>query len=67
MKLDPIDLPDDGLREVKRGETKRGSALFVVLENPQLIAQVAFEKSRRRTIGEQNFRRFHDCFAQVAA
>lgn len=67
MKLDPIDLPDDGMREVKRGKTKVGKAMFVVLENPQLIAQVAFEKSRRRTIGEQNFRRFHNCFEQVAA
>lgn len=58
MKLDPIDLSDDGMRETKRGKTKCGTAQFVCYENPQLIAMVAFEKSRRRTISEQNFRRF---------
>lgn len=71
MKLDPIDLKDDGMREQRHGEIGKGDliakALFVCHDNPQLIAQVAYEKSRRRTIRETNFRRFHDSFEQVAA
>jgi len=65
--IDPIELNDDGMRETQRGETKRGRAPFVCLNNPELIARVAFEKSRRRTIADTNFRRFHNCFEEQAA
>lgn len=62
MKIDPIELADDGLRETHRGHTRAGKAPFVCLNNPELIAAVAFEKSRRATIREINFRRFHNSF-----
>jgi hypothetical protein len=62
----PIELPDDGLRETKRGTIGR-NAPFICMSNPMLVAEVIALRSLRKQIAETNWRRFHDSFEEMAA
>lgn len=71
--LDPIELYTDtqGLAEVFDGMVGKGDlipkAYMIHQHNPELIARVAFEKSRRRSVMENNWRQFYDCFQRETA
>jgi hypothetical protein len=55
-RLEPIELPDDGLRVTRTGQL-RGYAL-VCLHNPALIAQIAAVRAHRKSIRDANERLF---------
>lgn len=56
MNLQPIELPDDGLRVTRVGQV-RGYPM-VCLHNPALIAEIAGIKAMRRVIRDANERAF---------
>lgn len=55
--IEPVDLLDDGMRLISRSVTQSGKYPIVSQENPELVAQTLFEKSRRAQLRDRNFRR----------
>jgi hypothetical protein len=56
--MTPWIFSDDGLREVTRGNTRKGDALFIVKANPVHIGAALGERARRNHIRATNERLF---------
>jgi hypothetical protein len=54
----PIEIPDDGLRYVRHGETKRGNFPFICLENPAHIAYVVAVRKQKQMTKQTNIKRW---------